>query len=62
MADDPRSFEHALFLTKRAQFLAAFEQFLVSMSTPLEARRHEAMETEDQVSAIVDRLKAMRVI
>ena len=60
--DDPRSFGHAIFRCHRDRFLSDFEGFLTSLETPIGARRFEALETEELVSAIVDRLKAMRVI
>ena len=60
--DGPTSFAHALLLEQRARFLLAFEQFLVSSATPVEARRYEAKRTEDQISDILDRLKAQRII
>ena len=59
---DPNSFAQAIFWSARETFLRHFEQYLVSSATPVDSRRTDALETEDQISAIVDRLKAMRVI
>jgi hypothetical protein len=59
---EPSSFAQAIFQIRRDAFLTLFEEFLASPATPAEARRVEALETEDRLSAIVDRLKAQRVI
>lgn len=60
--DDPTSFSHAQYLLDRAEFERKYEQFLVSLTTPVEARRKEAIETTNRLCEIEERLRRQGVL
>lgn len=60
--DEPTSLTHAAFLIEREGFERDFERFLVSLATPADARRQEALETIRRLGAIGRRLRAQGVL
>lgn len=61
-ADEPTSFQHASILADRDRFEERFEAFLVSLETPVEARRAVAIDTIRRLGAMGRRLRGQGIL